>query len=206
MTVSDRGSYGRDGELPGTASAYRFCVTIPPRHRPRTFVMNKTSATVTAVVSWAISLWTCRVFLASLPYKFTRHPDTQHIFGTIGAWMEGIFGRAVGRGFADFGPFVVGGFELLTSTVLLLPALLWVVAKIRARDTTGMRAKWHCAGGLMAAAVMTGAVFFHLFTPLGVEVLHQGESDGGSLFYAAVSILVLGVVMFALNARVLRAR
>ena len=47
--------------------------------------------------------------------------------------------------------------------------------------------------------VMAGAVFFHLFTPLGIEVLHQGESDGGSLFYAAVSILILGIVLFAIN-------
>ena len=162
--------------------------------------MNKTATAVaTAVVSWAIALWACYVFLASLPYKFTRHPDTQHIFGTIGAWLEGVLGRAVGRWFADFGPFVVGGFELLTSIVLLLPALLWVVAKIRATENAGARAKCHCIGGLMAAAVMSGAVFFHLFTPLGVEVLHQGQSDGGSLFYAAVSILALGLVMFALN-------
>lgn len=164
--------------------------------------MNKTT---TALASWAITLWTCYVFLGSLPYKFTRHPDTQHIFGTIGAWMEGILGETVGGWFAAFGPFVVGGFELLTSTVLLLPALLWVVAKATANNQgANMRARFHCIGGLMAAAVMTGAVFFHLFTPLGVEVLHQGQSDGGSLFYAAVSILVLGLAMFALNARAMR--
>ena len=54
-------------------------------------------------------------------------------------------------------------------------------------------------GGLMASAVMAGAVFFHLVSPLGVEVLHEGKSDGGSLFYAALSILVLGLVMFAIN-------
>ena len=57
----------------------------------------------------------------------------------------------------------------------------------------------HRIGGLMASAVMLGAVFFHLFTPLGIEVLHEGESDGGSLFYAALSILVLGVVLFLIN-------
>ncbi len=51
----------------------------------------------------------------------------------------------------------------------------------------------------MAAIVMAGAVFFHLFTPLGIEVLHQGKSDGGSLFYAALSILVSGVIMFVIN-------
>jgi hypothetical protein len=46
---------------------------------------------------------------------------------------------------------------------------------------------------------MTGAAFFHLATPLGIEVLHNGQSDGGSLFYAAVSILVLGLVLAAIN-------
>ncbi|MDD9856869.1 MAG: hypothetical protein OXU96_02280 [Gammaproteobacteria bacterium] len=165
--------------------------------------MNKTT---TAIVSWAITLWTCYVFLGSLPYKFTRHPDTQHIFGTIGAWMEGLLGRAIGAWFADFGPFVVGGFEFLTSVVLLLPALLWVIAKVKSANSEGAntRARFHRIGGLMAAAVMAGAVFFHLFTPLGVEVLHQGQSDGGSLFYAAVSILVLGLAMFALNSRAMR--
>ena len=53
----------------------------------------------------------------------------------------------------------------------------------------------------MASGVMAGAVFFHLFTPLGIEVIHEGQSDGGSLFYAAASILVLGFVMFVANYR-----
>ena len=66
-------------------------------------------------------------------------------------------------------------------------------------DSTGVRRRFHMLGGLMASAVMAGAVFFHLFTPLGVEVLHQGKSDGGSLFYAAASILVLGIALFFLN-------
>ena len=51
----------------------------------------------------------------------------------------------------------------------------------------------------MASAVMAGAVFFHLVSPLGIEVLHDGQSDGGSLFYAALSILILGLVLFGIN-------
>jgi len=47
--------------------------------------------------------------------------------------------------------------------------------------------------------VMAGAAFFHLFTPLGVEVIHEGQSDGGSLFYAAVSIVILGAFMAVIN-------
>lgn len=154
-----------------------------------------------AAASWLIVAWICYVFLGSLPYKFTGHPDTQHIFGTIGAWMSGIFGNTLGEWFSGYGAYVVGSFELLTSVVLLLPGLVWLLGAIGLANSEGLRPRLHRVGGLMASVVMTGAVFFHLFTPLGVEVLHQGQSDGGSLFYAAVSILVLGLVLFLLNRR-----
>ena len=152
-----------------------------------------------AILSWAIVAWICKVFLASLPYKFTQHPDTQHIFGTIGEWLGGITTPTIGNLFSSVGAFAVGGFELLTSFVLLLPALLVLIKKLSGGNWQGIRARWHAIGGLMAAMVMTGAVFFHLFTPLGIEVLHEGKSDGGSLFYAAVSILVLGLVLAVMN-------
>ena len=174
---------------------------------------------VRALLSWPIVGWMCFVFLGSLPYKFSGHPDTQHIFGTIGDWIGGFFGTGIGSLFRDVGPYLVGGFELLTSLILLAPLPLWLLWKARSGKrpdgdrtpgTNGQggggtrfgdtRRRLHALGGLMGSAVMSGAVFFHLVSPLGVEVLHEGESDGGSLFYAAVSILVLGVVLFALNA------
>ena len=87
--------------------------------------------------------------------------------------------------------------------VLLLPALLWVIARVQHRPFVGVRARFHCIGGLLAGAVMAGAVFFHLFSPLGVAVLHDGQSDGGSLFYAALSILILGPVLYLLNRKLI---
>lgn len=155
--------------------------------------------TIISVASWAMALWMCKVFLFSLPYKFTGHPDTQHIFGTIGAWMSGILGDSIGNLFASIGAFGVGSFELITSIILLLPALLWALSKMGLIEARERRAKIHRIAGAMAAVVMAGAVFFHLFTPLGIEVIHEGKSDGGSLFYAAVSILIFGVVMFIIN-------
>ncbi|ASJ75646.1 hypothetical protein [Granulosicoccus antarcticus] len=152
-----------------------------------------------AVVSWAIALWMCYVFLSSLPYKFTQHPDTQHIFGTIGDWLGTFLGTGIGNLFTELGGYVIGSFELLTSIVLLLPALLWVISRLNGSFFGVTRRRFHMIGGLMASAVMAGAAFFHLVSPLGVEVLHEGKSDGGSLFYAAVSILVLGLVLFAIN-------
>jgi len=164
------------------------------------------AARIVAVVSWAIVAWMCYVFLASLPYKFTGHPDTQHIFSTIGGWIGGFLGAGIGDLFTRFGAYVVGGFELLTSIVLLAPIALWLLGKARGTRASPSRAELHSIGGLMASAVMAGAVFFHLASPLGVVVLHQGESDGGSLFKAAASILVLGIVLFAINRRALAGR
>ena len=158
---------------------------------------------VIAIASWAMAIWMCKVFLSSIPYKFTGHPDTRHIFDTIGDWMAGILGQGLGALFASIGPYAVGSFEMLTSLVLLLPGLIWLLAKIGIGNggEGSARAKFHRFGGAMAALVMAGAVFFHLATPLGIVVLHEGKSDGGSLFYAALSILILGIVMFFINGK-----
>lgn len=155
--------------------------------------------TAIPVISWLIVAWICRVFLSSIPYKFTNHPDTQHIFGTIGAWMSGFLGEGIGGLFARYGPYGVGSFEILASLTLLAPALIWLLGAIGLANSEGVRRRFHMVGGLMSSVVMSGAVFFHLFTPLGIEVLHEGKSDGGSLFYAAVSIMLLGIVLFFLN-------
>lgn len=160
-----------------------------------------TGRTVVAVTSWIIAAWMLYVFLGSLPYKFTLHPDTQHIFGTIGAWMSGFLGAGIGNAFAGHGSYVVGSFELATSLVLLWPLFAWLTRKAVGGTPARPRAWWHRLGGAMAATVMAGAVFFHLFTPLGIEVMHQGQGDGGSLFHAAVSILLGGIVMAVLNRR-----
>ncbi len=151
------------------------------------------------LVSWVSVLWMSYIFLGSLPYKFTKHPDTQHIFGTIGDWIGTFLGDTVGTLFTEFGSYVIGGFELFTAIILLLPALLWVISKLSGSYFGVTRRRFHMFGGLLASAVMAGAVFFHLVSPLGIEVLHNGESDGGSLFYAALSIFILGIVLFFLN-------
>ena len=161
---------------------------------------------IKAIASWLMALWTCFIFLSSLPYKFTKHPDTQHIFGTIGKWMSDTINMGLGEIFANIGSYVVGGFELVTSLVLLLPALIWAARKVPGGVVEGIRARWHAIGGLLAAGVMSGAIFFHLFTPLGIEVIHEGEGDGGSLFKAAVSILIFGLVLFAINVGGFRAK
>ncbi|PKF60806.1 hypothetical protein CW745_13105 [Psychromonas sp. psych-6C06] len=153
----------------------------------------------TSIVSWVVVLWICKVFLFSLPYKFTLHPDTQHIFGTIGQWMKDYIGDSGGALFMNYGSYAVGGVELLTSLILLSPALFLAMKKLGLLANSPSSHALHALGFALAAVVMSGAVFFHLFTPLGVEVIHEGQGDGGSLFYAATSILILGTLMAVVN-------
>ncbi len=161
--------------------------------------MNTPQIKSASVVSWLIAAWIGFVFLASLPYKFTLHPDTQHIFGTIGTWLSGFLGDGIGGLFSNFGSYAVGAAELLACLILLAPALIWVFRRSSGKPFGNTRRQFHQIGGLLSSAIMAGAVFFHLATPLGVEVMHNGQSDGGNLFYKAVSILVLGIVLFLIN-------
>ena len=157
------------------------------------------------MASWLIVIWISKVFLTSIPYKFTAHPDTVHIFSTIGAWMSNTISPGLGNFFSGYGAIFVGSAELITSLVLLSPLVFFLKAKITGQNNPAIRAKLHAIGGLVASGIMAGAVFFHLFTPLGVEVVHEGKSDGGSLFLAAFSILILGFILFIVNFKLTRA-
>jgi len=158
---------------------------------------------VIPIVSWLIALWSCFVFLSSLPYKFTGHPVTQHIFETVGDWLGGFLGSGIGDLFGSVGGYLVGSFELLTSLVLLAPAFLWLMNKL-GKNKVFSRAKFHRNGGLLAAMVMAGAAFFHIFTPLGIQVVRDGQSDGGALFRNAISVLIGGIILFLINRHALK--
>ena len=144
-----------------------------------------------AIISWCISLWIGYVFIGSLFYKFTDAAEPIHIFSTIGLWLSGFLGDTVGGLFADYGAYLIGVAELLVSLILLAPIVF-----------PSSRAKLHLFGGLLASLIMAGAVFFHLFTPLGWIVRWQENGqpqvDAG-LANAALSILILGIVMAVIN-------
>lgn len=158
---------------------------------------------ISKVISLIISLWIAKVFLSSLPYKFTNHPDTQHIFSTIGQWMSETISHGLGSFFSQYGAILVGSVELIVSVFLLAASIIWIIAKIKGNSHSNSSwaayQKIYCVAGLASSATMLGAAFFHLFTPLGIEVIHEGKNDGGSLFYAAVSILFLGLVLALIN-------
>ncbi|WP_428087003.1 hypothetical protein [Candidatus Thioglobus sp.] len=159
--------------------------------------------TIKVVISWLIALWTSNVFISSLFYKFDETAlEPQHIFSTIGDWMSNTINTTLGELFSQYGAILVGLAELATALVLLAPVVVWK-----------HREKLHCIGGLMAFVVMTGAVFFHIFTPLGWSPTWKVANEAAcqatfiapnlctdtGLANAALSILVLGLVMVFVN-------
>ncbi len=159
--------------------------------------MRHTDSRVREILSWICVLVITYVFLSSLPYKFSGAPETQHIFGTIGKWLAGFLGQGIGGLFSRFGAYVIGSFELITSIILLLPILYWLFNRNRksAVERTSFRRNLHSIGGLAASALMGGAIFFHLFSRLGINV----NNDNGTLFYSAVTVFFLGIFLFLLN-------
>jgi hypothetical protein len=52
----------------------------------------------------------------------------------------------------------------------------------------------------LALGVISGAIFFHLFTPLGVQVVNtDGSLDGGQLFALACGVWIASAGILALR-------
>ena len=121
----------------------------------------------------AYALIAAAVFLDSLRFKFTNAPETQVIFGKLDAWAAGFGAGGLFDQTGLFSQYVIGSAELVASTLLLIG----LVPALRRLQT------------LIATAVMTGAVSFHLFTPLGIDP----NNDGGGLFAMAVAVWLASI-------------
>jgi uncharacterized membrane protein YphA (DoxX/SURF4 family) len=132
---------------------------------------------------WALTLYIAFVFVQSLFFKFTDSPETQYIFGTLNAWGGTLGFPGLFAPHGIFSQYVVGTTELIASSALLLGAVI-------------RKPLIHGAGALLAMGVISGAIFFHLFTPLGVQVLNtDGTLDGGELFALACGVWVSAVLI-----------
>jgi len=137
------------------------------------------SEKIKTLLPWALAIFIAIVFVQSLFYKFSNTFETQHSIGTIGEWMEGLpLLNSVAEQFAAYGGYTVGSVELVA-------ALLLIVRKTQ------------FFGALLSWAVISGAIFFHLFTPLGVSVVinELGERDGGQLFAMACGVWFAGLAI-----------
>ena len=119
------------------------------------------------IAVFVLSLYIAFVFVQSLFYKFSGSEESIFIFSTLRDWS------GIGL-FEPFGRWLIGSGELVASILLFAPrARIW--------------------GAGMALVIMTGAISFHLFTPLGVEIM----GDGGLLFTLACGVwLSAAVILF----------
>lgn len=129
---------------------------------------------------WLLTIFVAFVFIQSLFFKFTNSPETIYIFqGKLDPWAASLGFAGVFAPGGIFSAHVVGVFELIASVLVIAGAFLatkrWV----------------QVLGAAMGMGVISGAIFFHLFTPLGVAVVNtDGSTDGGELFMLACGVWI----------------
>lgn len=135
----------------------------------------------------ALSVFVAAIFLDSLRYKFTNHPNTENIFGILDAWAASLGAPGLFSYTGVFGPYAIGTAELIASALLLAGLFpLWRLLS--------------AIGALLAFIIMTGALFFHLFTPLGTDP----NKDGGGLFVAACLVWISSIILVYVRRDTLR--
>jgi hypothetical protein len=122
------------------------------------------------LILWVLSVYIAIVFVQSLFFKFTGAYESIYIFSTLRAWSGIALCEPAGR-------WIIGSCELIASILLLTPRV-------------------RIFGACLAIGIMTGAIFFHLFTPLGVVIL----GDGGELFTLACGVWISGWIILWLSA------
>jgi hypothetical protein len=117
-------------------------------------VMQKTLG----LVAWAMAAFIFYIYVWYLQYKFFGHPGSVELFTTLTDWL----------GFSGHEKFMrisTGSMELVASLLLVIPATQIV-------------------GAAFSFGIISGAIFFHLASPLGVDPY----GDGGVLFKQACAV------------------
>lgn len=140
------------------------------------------------------ALFISAIFLDSLRFKFAGHDTPRHIFTTLRDW-SGI------DLFYPAGPWIIGVAELASALLLVaVPALGALLGLSRLK-----RAASQALGAAIALGVMSGAIGFHLFTPLGVATPTQWSggvptAESPALFIAACLTWAAAAAILALRA------
>jgi hypothetical protein len=136
-----------------------------------------------------LSLYVIFVFVQSLFFKFANSPETVYIFQTrLDPWAASLGFPGLFAPGGIFSAHVIGSFELFASLLLLAGTFV---------------ARWRIAqllGAILGLGIISGAIFFHLFTPLGVQVVNgDGSKDGGELFMLACGVWLCSAALIWLR-------
>jgi uncharacterized membrane protein YphA (DoxX/SURF4 family) len=136
---------------------------------------------------WLLTLYVCFVFVQSLFFKFTGSPETVYIFqGKLDPWATTLGFKGLFAPGGIFSAHVIGAFELIASILLLIGAAV-------SPRVQGL-------GALLGLGIISGAIFFHLFTPLGISVQDgDGNFDGGLLFGLACGVWISCAILIVMR-------
>ena len=121
------------------------------------------------IVPWLLALYIAYIFVWYLQFKFTGGEGSVWLFTILTDWLGA-------HGYEKVMRIGTGSAELTASILLLIPATQVV-------------------GAALACAIMAGAIFFHLVSPLGIDPYQ----DGGELFREAVTVFSFGLVILGLR-------
>jgi hypothetical protein len=118
------------------------------------------------ILPYVLAAYIAYVLLWYLPFKF--YPDS---------YLFQVLEDAVGvPWFEPYFRYFTGGVEAVAALLLFIPGL-------------------QVAGAAVAFATMTGAIGFHLFTPLGIDPYN----DGGTLFKEACTNVVFSAAILVIR-------
>ena len=124
---------------------------------------QRSSAQILSWLAWVAAVWIAWELLHYEQYKLTGNPGSVFLFTVLTDWL----------GFSGYEKVT----RLSVATVEISAVILVLIPR-----TQGF-------GGLLAAGVMGGAIFFHVISSLGIDPYE----DDGVLFREACVTLVCGL-------------
>ncbi|MGO9787605.1 MAG: hypothetical protein ACLPL5_12475, partial [Stellaceae bacterium] len=126
---------------------------------------------ILSLAAWAMAIYIAYIFVWYLQYKFTGDDGSVWLFTVLTDWL-GFHGHE------KFMRIGTGSAELFASFLLFIPPL-------------------QVLGAALSFAIMSGAIFFHLVSPLGVDPY----GDGGVLFHEACTVWVFAAAIMVIRRR-----
>ncbi|WP_149539725.1 DoxX family protein [Siccirubricoccus phaeus] len=121
------------------------------------------------LLCWPAAIWIAYELLWYEQYKLTGNEGSVYLFTILSNWLGTPGGEKPFRLF-------VAGMEIAAAVLVLIP-------------------RTQAFGGIFAAGIMAGAIFFHTVSPLGIDPY----GDGGVLFKEACFTFVMGLFIAAVR-------
>lgn len=122
--------------------------------------MHSRGICIGRLLTWPAALFIAGILLWYEQYKLLGHPGSVHLFTVLSDWL---FISGYEKPFR----LGVGIAEIIASVLVVIPATRML-------------------GAAGALALMSGAIFFHVVSPLGIDPY----DDGGQLFKEACAVWV----------------